>query len=209
VKQPPARHEFSAEEIAEFLDELDSRLKKRNESASIFIVGGAAIAMITGESPRRTEDIDAITHDSVVIEESRRMAEEHGLPPNWLNDKAAMWMPPLPPGALRRHPQPGLHVTYATDEFLFATKLIAQRRRDAPDMRLLARRLGLRKPTPAELEAIIRRYYIDPGALEMIIGGDDIDSEIRILSVRAAGMLARTASQVASARGLRGSGARS
>jgi hypothetical protein len=53
------------------------------------------------------------------------MAREHGLPENWLNPNAGMWMPPFPSGALDRPAEPGLRVTYADDGFLLATKLIA------------------------------------------------------------------------------------
>ena len=49
------RHEFTAEETADLLDELDARLRRRGVAASIFVVGGAAIAAnrraVTG-SPR-------------------------------------------------------------------------------------------------------------------------------------------------------------
>lgn len=38
------RHEFTAEETADLLDELDTRLRRRGVAASIFVVGGAAIA---------------------------------------------------------------------------------------------------------------------------------------------------------------------
>ena len=49
------RHEFTAAETADLLDELDVRLRRRGVAASIFVVGGAAIAAnqtrVTG-SPR-------------------------------------------------------------------------------------------------------------------------------------------------------------
>ncbi|RZU13456.1 hypothetical protein EV645_4298 [Kribbella rubisoli] len=57
------RSEFSAAEIVDLLAELDKRLKKRGTSASVFVVGGAAIAVTSNDNPRRTEDIDAITRD--------------------------------------------------------------------------------------------------------------------------------------------------
>ena len=40
------RHEFTAAETADLLDELDVRLRRRGVAASIFVVGGAAIAAI-------------------------------------------------------------------------------------------------------------------------------------------------------------------
>ena len=45
-----------------------------------------------------------------------------------------MRMPPLPGGVLDQPAEPGLRVTYADDGFLLATKLIAQRAKDADDV---------------------------------------------------------------------------
>ena len=100
------RNEFRAGEIVDLLSELDKRLKKRAVSASVFVVGGAAIAVTSHDNPRRTEDVDVITRDPVVIEEARAMASERKLPEDWLNTRANPWMPPLPEDALRRSEAP-------------------------------------------------------------------------------------------------------
>ncbi|TCC12018.1 hypothetical protein [Kribbella soli] len=123
------RNEFRASEIVDLLSELDKRLKTRGISTSIFVVGGAAIAVTSNDDPRRTEDIDAITRDQAVVDEARAMASQRKLPEDWLNTRASPWMPPLPEGALQRGAAPGLHIAYAADEFLLATKLVAQRRK--------------------------------------------------------------------------------
>ncbi|NIK55717.1 DUF6036 family nucleotidyltransferase [Kribbella shirazensis] len=95
-----SRHEFQAGEIVDLLSELDQRLQARGISASIFVVGGAAIAVTSNDNPRRTEDIDAITRDETVVEEARAMASQRKLPEDWLNTSASSWMPPLPEDAL-------------------------------------------------------------------------------------------------------------
>ena len=79
-----------------------------------------------------------------------------------------MWMPPLPDGVLDPPEQPGLRITYAEDGFLLATKLVAQRAKDADDIIALATRLGLTSATPAQLrpEEHIRSDHTDPAALE-------------------------------------------
>ncbi|GAA0608920.1 hypothetical protein HPO96_30755 [Kribbella sandramycini] len=123
-------HEFRAAEIVDLLSELDKRLKAR----------GAAIAVTARDNPRRTEDIDAITRDDVVLEEARAIAAQRKLPEDWLNTRAGAWVPPLPPDALQHDDVAGLHITYAADEFLLATKLVAQRRKDAADIVVLADR---------------------------------------------------------------------
>jgi hypothetical protein len=182
---------FTSTEITVLLTSLDERLRARSASASVFIVGGAAIAMTAGRHTRRTEDIDAVTHDEVVLAEALVLAHEDGLPENWLNTSATMWMPPLPSDAFTPPPAPGLRVTVASDEFLLATKLIAQRRKDASDIRELATRIGLADASPEDLEALIYRYYTDLGQLEFIIDGTDVPGEIRILAEQAARMLNR------------------
>lgn len=103
-------------------------------------------------------------------------------------------MPPLPKGVLVRPKQPGLRVTYADDSFLFATKLVAQRAKDADDLAALAARLGMQQAGADELEAHIRRYYTDRAALQFIVGTDDIDAELRHLAEAASRFLRKTCS---------------
>lgn len=184
------RNEFTAAEIVDLLAELDKRLKKRGTSASVFVVGGAAIAVTSNGDIRRTEDIDAITRDEAVLEEARGIASQRKLPEDWLNTLAGPWMPELPEGALQEHDAPGLHITYASDEFLLATKLVAQRRKDAPDIITLSGRLNMENASADELEQLIRRHYTDEESLELILGSRDIDREIHLLAVRAERMLA-------------------
>jgi len=186
------RHEFTAEETAELLAELDARLRQRGVSASIFVVGGAAIAASRTRRERVTEDVDALTSDPVVLDEAKALARERGLPENWLNPNAGMWMPPLPEGVLDQPAEPGLRVTYADDGFLLATKLMAQRAKDADDVVALAGQLGLKAASPEQLEAHIRSYYTDPSALEFIVDGSDVDREIGLLAQDASRMLRRT-----------------
>lgn len=186
-------HEFSTEEVVDLLAELDTRLRRRGVPASIFVVGGAAIAATGARSGRLTEDVDALTHSTVVLEEAKTLARERGLPETWLNTNANMWMPPLPDGVLDAPAEPGLRVIYAGDGFLLATKLIAQRAKDAEDVIALARRLGLATASPEQLEAHIRTYYTDEAALEFIVDGNDVDREITLLAQDASRMLNRTA----------------
>lgn len=68
------RHEFTAEETTELLDELDAPLRQRGVAASIFVVGGAAIAANHTRRERVTEDVDALTRDTVVLEEAKTLS---------------------------------------------------------------------------------------------------------------------------------------
>jgi hypothetical protein len=191
------RHEFTVEETTALLNELDARLRRRGVAASIFVVGGAAIAANYTRRERVTEDVDALTRDTVVLEEARTLARERGLPKNWLNPNAGMRMPPLPGGVLDRPAEPGLRVTYAGNGFLLATKLIAQRAVDADDVVALTGRLGLAAASPEQLEAHIRSYYTDPAMLEFIVDGTDVDREISLLAHDASRLLHRTAPEAA------------
>lgn len=123
------------------------------------------------------------------------MASQRKLPEDWLNTRASPWMPPLPEGALQGSAAPGLHITYATDEFLLATKLVAQRRKDAGDIVALAGRLKMENASADDLEQVIARYYTDEDSLELILDGKDSDREIRLLAVRAERLLAKHQSE--------------
>ncbi len=141
-------HEFSAEEVVELLAELDARLRRRGVAESIFVVGGAAIAATGVRSGRLTEDVDALTRSAVVLDEAKILARERGLPETWLNTNANMWMPPLPSGVLNPLAEPGLRVIYADDGILLATKLVAQRAKDADDVTALAGHDSALRPRP-------------------------------------------------------------
>lgn len=184
------RYEFSAAEVRALLDELDVRLQHRGAAAAVFVVGGAAIAASGVRGGRLTEDVDAVSDQADVFEVAAAIAAERGLPSTWLNGAARMWMPPLPPGVLDPPPAPGLRVTFADDAFLFATKLVAQRARDASDLLALADRLQLRGASPAALEAHIRRYYDDEESLALVVGGEDASAEVGLLAADAARLLA-------------------
>ncbi|TDO59973.1 hypothetical protein EV651_108321 [Kribbella sp. VKM Ac-2571] len=108
-------------------------------------------------------------------------------------------MPPLPEDALQRGDAPGLHITYATDEFLLATKLVAQRRKDAADIVALAARLDMGSASAADLEQVIHRYYTDQDSLEFILGGNDTDREIHLLALRAERLLTNSRADAAPA----------
>ncbi|WP_141781324.1 hypothetical protein [Nocardioides albertanoniae] len=82
-------------------------------------------------------------------------------------------------------------MTYAADDFLLATKLIAQRAKDTDDIVALAARVGLCEAD--DLEALIRRFYADEGALEFIVDGNDVDREIKLGAEDAARLIKRRA----------------
>jgi hypothetical protein len=71
------------------LNDLGERLARRGVVADVFIVGGAAMALAYDAS-RVTRDVEArfLPH-GIVMEEARRVADDLGLPPWWLNEQAS------------------------------------------------------------------------------------------------------------------------
>lgn len=130
--------------IEEAFRRLGDRLARRGVVADVYVFGGAAMALAY-DARRATRDIDAVFKPhGVVVDEARAVARELGLPPWWLNEQASVY---VAPGGDARAPRvfdhPGLRVSAASPEHLLAMKVLAARRRDADDIRLLVRHLRL------------------------------------------------------------------
>jgi predicted nucleotidyltransferase len=129
---------------------LGERLASRDVTADVFVVGGAAMALAY-DAKRVTRDVDArfVPH-GIVLEEARRVAEDLGLPPWWLNEQASVYISGKDdPGKRRVFDHPGLRVMAASPEHVFAMKALAARIRDVDDLRLLARMAGVRSSADA------------------------------------------------------------
>ena len=129
---------------------LGERLARRGVVADVFVVGGAAMALAY-DATRVTRDVDArfVPH-GIVVEEARRVAEDLGLPPWWLNEQASVYISGKDdPGKRRVFDHPGLRVMAASPEHVFAMKALAARTRDVDDLRLLAGLVGVRSSEDA------------------------------------------------------------
>jgi len=139
----PERH-FSEAKIREALQALGDELTKRGVRGQIFIVGGAAMAL--AYSTRRvTKDIDAVFEPkSAIYDAAATVADELGLPKDWLNDAAKGYMP-----GNDEHSRPvpdihGIEVTTASARYLLAMKLMAMRfGEDDEDIETLLRECDL------------------------------------------------------------------
>ncbi|GAB2571997.1 DUF6036 family nucleotidyltransferase [Microlunatus antarcticus] len=184
------RWSLDAERVRELLILLDERLKRRGVAASVYVVGGVAVALRA--QPRRlTIDVDAMVSDQAVLEEAEAMALEEGLPPGWLNSAARPWLPPRPPEALAERSAPGLDVHVAPLDHLLAMKIIAFRDRDVEDIRALAVALQLDGVSAEELRALVADVYATPELLATAIGGSDREAgdELRLRCERVARFL--------------------
>jgi hypothetical protein len=114
-----------------------------DEQAEILLIGGAA-GILTGQlSPARTTgDCDVIRYlpervESEVLRAARAVAEERGLPENWLNSKAAS-LDILPDGWRARRVPIGtfgkVTVSALSRKDLLATKFYAAHPRDVEDI---------------------------------------------------------------------------
>jgi hypothetical protein len=146
--------------ITEALRRLGERLAYRGIVADLYVFGGAAMALAY-DLRRSTRDIDALFEPhGAVLAEAQAVALELGLPQWWLNEQASSY---VAPGGDADAPvvfeHPGLRVHAASPQHLLAMKVLAGRRRDADDIRLLAERLGL--TTAAEVQAVCRSVFPD------------------------------------------------
>jgi hypothetical protein len=178
--------QLSAVEMRMLLDDLDRRLCVRGTKASLYVVGGAALALAGGRE-QLTPDIDAITTVTAVWEEAAIMAREYGLPVSWINGNAAPYIPPRPPAALVPPTRVGLTVHLAPQEHLLAMKVIAMRIKDRPDIERLLVDLGLLDAEPGFFVELLYRVYRGEGCLEnaLNVPGADPDrtrEEVRYLS---------------------------
>lgn len=166
--------ELDAAAMRDLLAELDQCLRERGVAASVYLVGGAAMALAYGREGV-TPDIDALASHRAVFEEARAMAEEHGLAEQWLNDAAGPRVPPRPKGARRRPTKPGLTVHIAPADHVLAMKPVALRRKDRPDIRLLINHLGMLDASAEDYADLLERVYTGEGCLATVLNipGDD------------------------------------
>jgi hypothetical protein len=139
VPEKPLAH-FTRAKIVKALQALGDELASRGVRGQIFIVGGAAIALAYA-TRRVTKDIDAVFEPKAVIyEAAAKVAEELGLPEDWLNDAAKAFMPGPDEEARPLPDVEGIEITTASPRYLLAMKLMAMRiGEDDEDVELLLR----------------------------------------------------------------------
>lgn len=171
------RRELSVAQIRELLAELGNRLQSQGVQASLYIVGGAAIAL-EFDVRRVTADVDAVFHPATTVRaEAARMATERGLPRNWLNDSVRSFVPGGDDGAVRLD-VPGLSVALASPEHLLAMKLAAYRPgQDQRDLELLFGALAIGSAGDAA-DLALRVYgeasVVLPGRDELVLSAQAI-----------------------------------
>lgn len=149
---------FTRVEILKALQALGDELSSRGVRGQIFIVGGAAMAL--AYSTRRvTRDIYAVFEPkSSIYEAAAKVAEELGLPEDWLNDAAKGFMPGEDQDARPLPDIEGIEITTASPQYLLAMKLMAMRfGEDNEDIEVLIKECALGS-TQEVLELLERLY---------------------------------------------------
>ncbi len=170
---------LSAGEIRALLTELGRRLDEAGVEATVYVVGGAAIAL---ELDRRrvTVDVDAVFHPATTVRaQVVAMARERDLPPNWLDDAVRPFLPGDPDddiGSVKLD-LPGISVAVASPRHLLAMKMAAYRPGlDQRDLEILFRVLEV--VTPEQAADIATAVYGEHSAV--LPGRDEL-----VLSARA------------------------
>ena len=148
---------MTAEEITQYLTELNDELSLVDIKGEVSLYGGAVMCLAF-KARAATKDVDAIFEPVKEIRNaSRRIADRHGLRIDWLNFAVRMFVVDHPRQVL--FDLSNLIVTVPDADYLLAMKMIALRpeTEDENDAEFLIGRLGLKNPQ--EVLAIVADYY--------------------------------------------------
>ena len=150
--------ELSRQDILDLLTEVGAYLHLRGWTATIYVAGGAAMALLF-DAREATRDVDAVFRSDrgqlgAAIAD---VAERRGLPAEWLNDHIASVLPGADDDDAIELVLPGLVVLLSSERHLLAMKMLAGRERDLPDLVVLFRRLGI--GTTAEAVAVTEQVF--------------------------------------------------
>ncbi len=131
-------HSFDRQALFEAFDLLNAELQRRNVRATLFVVGGAAMA-IAYDSRRSTTDVDAIfVPADIVRSAAQAVGQQMGIEEDWLNDGVRGFAPGHDEQSASVYEREHLSVAVASPKYLLAMKLLASRSdRDIDDIRTL------------------------------------------------------------------------
>ena len=143
-------------EIERYLRLVGHKLQGEGTTGEILLAGGAVMLLLL-RSREMTRDVDAyLSGDVSAIRRAvRQVAEEQGLPADWLNDGVKGFFYGTPP-QIRWAEYPGLRVYAVDPRYLFAMKAVAGRASDIDDLKALVAHLHLR--SAAEGMKHVERY---------------------------------------------------
>ena len=135
--------ELGAEDVRVLFQELSDQLAASGVHAQLFVVGGAAMALVYDQG-RLTRDVDALFVPAPEVRQAAEaIGDAHGLEPDWLNDAAKGFLPGQDEHPTTVFESESLLVQVASPEYLLVMKLYASRdERDLDDAATLFDRLG-------------------------------------------------------------------
>ena len=148
---------MTAEEIEQYLSELNDELDAQNVRGEICLYGGAVMCLAFKARPA-TKDIDAIFEPVKQIRRAAsRVGERHNLESGWLNFAVKMFVVEHEKRILFDFPN--LKVFIPETDYLLAMKILAARAdtSDLDDIKFLVNNLQINSVEDA-LE-IVRNYY--------------------------------------------------
>lgn len=148
---------MTADEIKQYLEELNDELESLGIKGEICLYGGAVMCVAFNARPA-TKDIDAVFEPVRHIRKAAgRIAEAHGLRKDWLNYAVKMFLVPHERRIL--FDLSYLKIYVPPPDYLLAMKTLAARANtdDRNDMELLIEMLSLH--SAEDVLAIVRHYY--------------------------------------------------
>jgi hypothetical protein len=148
---------MTAEEITQYLTELNNELRLKDIKGEVSLYGGA-VMVLEFKARVATKDVDALFHPAAEIRAAVALiARRHDLPETWLNDGVK--------GYVVEHSKrvlfhlPNLTVFVPEPDYLLAMKALAARvdTEDEEDVLTLIRSMNIKSAD--EVFAIIEKYY--------------------------------------------------
>ena len=147
-------------QILALLEGLNERLRERNVTGELYLVGGAVLCLVH-RTRTATRDVDALFEPTSIIREiASEIAPAFGVPADWLNDAVKGFMSPdatFDDFLELSH----LRILTASADYLLAMKAIAMRLgaefHDEQDVRFLLRYVGIESYEQAL--QILEKYY--------------------------------------------------
>lgn len=148
---------MTAEEIEQYLREVNDELALQNVKGEICLYGGAVMCLVFKARPA-TKDIDAVFEPVKYIRAAiRKIAERHNLPIDWLNFAVKMFVVEHEKEIFLDLPH--LKVFIPAPEYLLAMKILAARAEsfDVDDIKFLVERLKLQ--AVEDVLRLVENYY--------------------------------------------------
>lgn len=151
---------LTPERLRTLFEAVNAELKKKKVKGELYVVGGAVMCMVYKARPA-TADVDVLFEPKAKIREAARVvAQDHGLPQDWLNDGVKAFLSQK--GEFHPHLQlDHLAVYVPSAEYLLAMECLSMRLgkefHDEDDVRYLLRYCNL--TNEKQVKSILQKYY--------------------------------------------------